>query len=282
MAYQYTIASTSNWLTANVVSPFNCPSHSKRLLWLHRPMHHSTHKPLYLSQFYSPKSSKIYRCWIVWGQNIRVVIIPSLLAIAYLGQSFFLYLLSRFQFFASQVTWLAPDGAIKFVQGHMLGVAWGNTVVLTCLVLSMAVNTLVTVLIVFKILQVFLEVKATMTSVERTLGSTGGTKLRHIIFIIIESGMALFSIQLVRVVLSILAVQGMLSHNSQISSYFIIGIHQMFNVIIRSIFFLLFFVLLITFTWLGHHTNNNFGAGLNETVLWRQRILHGNCRKSLF
>ena len=43
---------------------------------------HCTYHP-----FYSPKSSKIYRCWIVWGQNIRVVIIPSFLAIAYLGLS---------------------------------------------------------------------------------------------------------------------------------------------------------------------------------------------------
>jgi hypothetical protein len=37
--------------------------------------------------FYSLKLSKIYRCWIVWGQNIRVVIVPSFLAIAFLGQS---------------------------------------------------------------------------------------------------------------------------------------------------------------------------------------------------
>ena len=36
--------------------------------------------------FYSPKYSKIYRCWIVWGKNIRVVIIPSFLAITYIGQ----------------------------------------------------------------------------------------------------------------------------------------------------------------------------------------------------
>ena len=36
--------------------------------------------------FYSPKSSKIYRCWIVWGKNIWVVIIPSFLAITYIGQ----------------------------------------------------------------------------------------------------------------------------------------------------------------------------------------------------
>ena len=173
----------------------------------------------------------------MWGQNIRVVIIPSFLAIAYLGQS--IYLISRFQFITSQVAWLVPDGAIKFVQGHMLGVAWGNTVVLTCLVLSMVVNTLVTGLIVFKILEVFLEVKATMTSVERTLGSTGGTKLRHIIFIIIESGMTLFSIQLVRVVLFILGSQ-VQSNNFQISSYLVMGIHQMFNVIIKSVHFYLF------------------------------------------
>ena len=43
------------------------------------------------------KSLKIYRCWIVWGQDIRVVIIPSFLAIAYLGQSsYFFHLISRF------------------------------------------------------------------------------------------------------------------------------------------------------------------------------------------
>ena len=35
---------------------------------------------------YSHKSSKIYRCWIVWDQNIRIIIFPSFLAIAYIGQ----------------------------------------------------------------------------------------------------------------------------------------------------------------------------------------------------
>ena len=103
----------------------------------------------------------------------------------------------------------------------------------------MAVNTLVTGLIVFKILMVFLEVKAAVTrspavsSVERALGSTRGTKLRHIIFIIIESGMALFAIQLVRILL--LAVQ---SYNPL---QLVLGIHQMFNVIIRSVYFYFLF-----------------------------------------
>ena len=106
--------------------------------------------------------------------------------------------------------------------------------------LSMAVNTLVTGLIVYKILKVFLEIKASVTMVERTfkLGST--TKLRHVICVIIESGMALFAIQLVRVVLFILAYQGMPSYNSQNSLYLVIDIHQMFNVIIHSFLFLRF------------------------------------------
>ena len=56
-------------------------------------INHCTYHP-----FYSPKSSKIYRCWIVWSQNIRVVAIPSFLAIAYLGQSIYLHLISQFRF----------------------------------------------------------------------------------------------------------------------------------------------------------------------------------------
>ena len=101
---------------------------------------------------------------------------------------------------------------------------------------SMAVNTLVTGLIVFKILKVFLEVKP--PSVEGTLGSlgsTGGTKLQHIIFVIIESGMALFAIQLVRIVITSLmefkAVQTV--PTNIISLDLVIGIHGMLNVSIK-------------------------------------------------
>ena len=106
----------------------------------------------------------------------------------------------------------------------------------------MVVNALVTGLIVSKILKVFLQVKA--TSVERTLGSlssTGGPKLRHIIFIIIESGMALFAVQLVRVVMgSMLEVQGEATPLSlQIAMVFVVSIHQALNVSIRSVHFLL-------------------------------------------
>ena len=96
----------------------------------------------------------------------------------------------------------------------------------------MAVNTLVTGLIVFKILKVFLEVK-------RTSGDSpgGGTKLRHIIFVIIESGMALFAIQLVRVVLYSLPMESVPAINGVNLA---IIINQMFNVIIRSVHFYFF------------------------------------------
>ena len=35
-------------------------------------------------------SSKIHRCWVVWSRNICVVIIPCILAFAYLGRSIYL------------------------------------------------------------------------------------------------------------------------------------------------------------------------------------------------
>ena len=102
-------------------------------------------------------------------------------------------------------------------------------------------NALVTGLIVFKILKVFLEVKA--NSVEQTSGSltsAGGPILRHIVFIIIESGMALFAIQLLRVVItSVLeSLPGPTPQSLIIALDFAIPIHQMLNVIIKSVHFL--------------------------------------------
>ena len=122
-------------------------------------------------------------------------------------------------------------------ENHLFSAPWGNTLSITGLASSMAVNALMTGLIVFKILKVFLEFRP--TSVERnlsSLSSTDGTKLQHVIIIIIESGMALFVIQLVRVVLSGLAEQ---TDAIRVATgmEFVIGIHEMFNVIIRSVHF---------------------------------------------
>jgi hypothetical protein len=108
---------------------------------------------------------------------------------------------------------------------------------------SMAVNTLVTGLIVFKILKVFSEVKAATTSVERTLGTTGGTKLKHVIFVIIESGMALLAVQLVRVmVYSVTLPADPESSQLQVAVAYniFIGINQVFNVNTKSVQFYFF------------------------------------------
>ena len=55
-----------------------------------------SHSSYIYYSFYSPKSSKIYRCWMVWGGDIRIVIIPSFLAFTVLGQSIYLRLISQF------------------------------------------------------------------------------------------------------------------------------------------------------------------------------------------
>ena len=116
----------------------------------------------------------------------------------------------------------------------------------------------------------FLEVKTASTSVERTLGSTGGTKLRHIIFIIIESGMTLLVIQLVRLVLQVIVLvsnQTVTPGPVSLALDYFVAIGEMFNVIIRSVHFYFFGFTEKNTTWLGYHTNNNFGADFNEIIL---------------
>ena len=103
---------------------------------------------------------------------------------------------------------------------------------LTGLTASMAVNALVTGLIVFKIFKVFLEVNPIL--VELTLDSTGGSKLRHIIFVIIESGMTLLAIQLIRLVFSILPMEWTFD-----ALEYVVAINEMLNVILRFVSFLL-------------------------------------------
>ena len=84
-------------------------------------------------------------------------------------------------------------------------------------------------LIVFKILKVFL-LQVNPILAELTLDSTGGTKLRHVIFVIIESGMTLFAIQLIRLVFGILPMEWSID-----AVNYAIVVNEMLNVIIRSV-----------------------------------------------
>ena len=113
---------------------------------------------------------------------------------------------------------------------------WLINIFLTCLALSLTVNATVTGLIVFRIMKVYLEVKPTFS--EKHLGATGGgRKLRSIIFILIESGMALFAIQLGRLVLAVL--EPLVHSSSPVASIIqpFISIQPMLNVIIGPVIF---------------------------------------------
>ena len=82
-------------------------------------INHCIYYPFYLRKL------QIYRCWIVWGQNIRVVIFPSFLAVTYLGRSIYLHLTSRLQIIASSYlasasyeSYLDPPLYNKFRRDH--------------------------------------------------------------------------------------------------------------------------------------------------------------------
>ena len=105
----------------------------------------------------------------------------------------------------------------------------------------MAVNSLVTGLIVFRIFTLFLKVKAATTSVERVLGSTGGTKLQHIIFVIIESGMMLLVIQLITMVLWVVQPDTINGGPVNVALEYVQTINEMFNVITMIFLLLLFY-----------------------------------------
>ena len=125
---------------------------------------------------------------------------------------------------------------MSIVQNQFFVPPWGATLEVVALALSMTVNALVTGLIVFRIFKVFQEVR-TSTAEDQILGVTGGSTLRRVMFIIIESGMVLFSIQLTRLVVSIMTT----SNAANDAYYLIVGIHGILNVIIRSVIFMLFY-----------------------------------------
>ena len=213
----------------------------------------------------------------MYGQNIRVIIVPTFLAFAYLGPSFHLDSLADLDLLPP-VMWLAVNGALFLVQNgvtvYVYETVWGARVVLTSLITSMTVNALVTGLIVFRILKVFREIKSVTTSEDRSLGITGGNKLRSVIFIVIESGMVLFASQLARVVITL---QVGAPTEAAYYAFQLIGvIHEMVNVIISSV--IITSCLLITSIGLGYSTYHHSGASVARIIFPRQGFFAGDCR----
>ena len=131
--------------------------------------------------------------------------------------------------------WTTALGAMSFVQKESLQTSWSNALILASLIGSMTVNALATGLIAFRIFKVFCQAKDNTTSEEKSLGFTGGRKLRSVIFIIIESGMALFAIQVARVVLVIIEYDIPLTSEYLAAYDLIVPIHEMLNVITSSL-----------------------------------------------
>ena len=160
------------------------------------------------------------------------MIIPSILALAYLGLSIYLDLLPDLNLLPLGI-WLGTDGSIYIADGSgsIQQTLWGVIAATISITFSMVVNALVTGLIVYKIFKAFRKVQQNSTSAEKSLGVIGGRKYRSVIFVIIESGMALFVIQLLRVILSIPAA----FYDSApifVALNYIVAIHEMLNVII--------------------------------------------------
>jgi len=118
------------------------------------------------------------------------------------------------------VIWITSISSQFYAQGEILFPAWARDLILAGLAITMTVNALATGLIVFRIFMVFRQSGVT--------SDDHGTKLRSIIFVIIESGLLLFSIQLARLVVTILTVDA----GYDVDVYdLIVPIHQQLNVI---------------------------------------------------
>jgi len=135
-------------------------------------------------------------------------------------------------------------------------VPWKYLISLVSLALSLTVNAIVTALIVFRIVKVYREVRPTLED-ERSGVSGGASHLRSVIFVIIESGMMLFAIQLFRVCITVLW---------EVPSFrVVIGINQMLNVMMT---YLSYYLFLFTFKLcLGNNTYDYPRAGRHEIVI---------------
>ena len=174
--------------------------------------------------------------------------------------------------------WLAAISTYHIADGsiQVQETLWGDIAAIISVAFSMAVNALVTGLIVYRIFKAFRKVQQSSTSAEKSLGIIGGRNYRSIIFVVIESGMALFAIQLLRVILGIPAFSN--STPIVVALNYIIAIHEMLNVIITLVIVLLIFILLIT-TWLGYNTYHRPGAGVDGIVFQRREIFRRSRRE---
>ena len=137
---------------------------------------------------------------------------------------------------------------------------WVYLVTLTSFPISLTVDALVTGLIVFRILRVYLEV------VKPTGSGTGKSKLQPVIFMLIESGMALLCMQLADLVLFIIQTDSTLVVDQPIAYTL-----QMLSVTIKSVIITFFFQMLWAFT--GNATYTNPSTCCNGYIFPQQKSM---------
>ncbi|KAF8808532.1 hypothetical protein BYT27DRAFT_7210776 [Phlegmacium glaucopus] len=117
----------------------------------------------------------IYRCWVVWNRQVLVIVVPFILSIISLVGE--LVILAKTQQFADPPAWFTPIGILSFS-------------------LSLAVNAIFTGLLVFKIVKSSLAFRR--SGARNPLAKND---LLPLISILIESGVVLFVVELLWVVL---------------------------------------------------------------------------------
>jgi len=128
------------------------------------------------------QSVLIYRCWVMWNRKLLLIVLPSLVALTSLATSLTLVVqLSLFRNDLQNVnppTWFFPMGVASFS-------------------LSLTVNTIVTGLLVLKLVLLHREIRRSLPD----SSTHKGYDLLPVISVLIESGMFTFIGQLVWVVL---------------------------------------------------------------------------------
>ena len=81
---------------------------------------------------------KIYCCWIVWNHSIRVVIVLSFLAFAFLGIFIYLHSLSDFNPLFLAIWIAAGTAPVSIFQGQFYIADWIATLTVAGLALSIA------------------------------------------------------------------------------------------------------------------------------------------------
>jgi len=126
----------------------------------------------------------LYRCWIMWRQPL-IMVFPCLLS---------------FGFLVTALTTLGYN--IKFVADNTDLPDWYFSAVTAFFFLSLAVNALVTGLIVYRIINVYNEIRGFGNVNVSGHGSTSGQRnLYPLISILIESGLITFVAQLAQTVM---------------------------------------------------------------------------------